>query len=58
MNEKFPDMHGMFDNSMREEGEEELEEGEMLAQDQEMDDNGYIYKVKRKKQKVSNEDYE
>ena len=51
MNEKFPDMHGMFDNSMREEGEEELEEGEMLAQDQEVDDNGYIYKVKRKKQK-------
>lgn len=48
----------MFDNSMREEGEEELEEGEMLDQDQEMDDNGYIYKVKRKKQKVSSEDYE
>jgi hypothetical protein len=57
------EMHAMLDASLREEGEAELEEGELLAQDQDMD-NGYqqqnVFKVnKRKKdENVDDEDEE
>lgn len=37
MSDKFHDIHAMLDASMREEGEVELEESQLLAQDQEID---------------------
>ena len=43
----FSDMQAMFDASMREEGEAELEEGEMLAHDQDHIENGGLFKAKR-----------